>query len=344
MEVKTMTNKKVLAIQKLGFQWVAEDPFLVTMHHEDAYPQGNEQQGPNTSLDGRSLGEDFTLKDGFRMYHGTTVPGFPAHPHRGFETVTVVLEGFVDHFDSLGAKGRYGNGDVQWLTTGRGCQHTEIFPLVYQDKGNPLHLFQIWLNLAAKDKFAEPEYKMLWAEDIPILHSNNSNGKKTTVRLIAGKLNGETSLEPTAASWAKDRNHHVGIYLIHMESEATFTLPGVFETLNRNIYFYEGEEIIIDGTTIQTPHRVKLAGDQEIVITNGAKDSYMLILEGEPIQEPIAQYGPFVMNTEQQIHDAFNEYRRTQFGGWPWGRLDPVNERNAGRFAQHANGTIEKKS
>lgn len=339
-----MTNKKVHAIQKLGFQWVAEDPFLVTMHHEDAYPQGNEQQGPNTSLDGRSLGEDFTLKDGFRMYHGATVPGFPAHPHRGFETVTVVLEGFVDHFDSLGAKGRYGNGDVQWLTTGRGCQHTEMFPLVYQDKGNPLHLFQIWLNLAAKDKYAEPEYKMLWAEDIPILKSNNSNGKQTTVRLIAGRLNGEISLEPTAASWAKDRNHHVGIYLIHMEPEANFTLPSISETLNRNLYFYEGEQIIIDGTTIKTSHRVKLAGDQEIMITNGAKDSYMLVLEGEPIQEPIAQYGPFVMNTEQQIHDAFNEYRRTQFGGWPWGRLDPVNERNAGRFAQHADGTIEKKS
>jgi redox-sensitive bicupin YhaK (pirin superfamily) len=342
-EVKKMTDKKILTIQRLGFQWAAEDPFLVTMHHEDAYPPGNEQQGPAASLNGRSLGEDFTLKDGFRMYHGKTVHGFPAHPHRGFETVTVVLEGFVDHFDSLGAKGRYGNGDVQWLTTGKGCQHTEMFPLVYQDKDNPLHLFQIWLNLAAKDKYAEPEYKMLWAEDIPLVEFDELNGKKTTVRLIAGRLNGETSLEPTAASWAKDRNHHVGIYLIHMEPGTTFALPSVSETLNRNLYFYEGDEIMIDGSTIQVSNRIKLAGDQEIMIQNGEKDSCMLVLEGEPIQEPIAQYGPFVMNTEQQIHDAFNEYRKTQFGGWPWSRLDPVNERKAGRFAQHADGTVKKK-
>ena len=338
-----MAANKIITIQRLGFQWIAEDPFLVSMHHKDAYPPGNEQQGPAGSLKGRSLGEDFTLKDGFRMYHGTTVPGFPAHPHRRFETVTVVLEGFVDHFDSLGAKGRYGNGDVQWLTTGKGCQHTEMFPLVYQDQDNPLHLFQIWLNLASKDKYAEPEYKMLWAEDIPIVESPDSNGNKTTVRLIAGRLHGKTSLEPTAASWAKDTNHHVGIYLIHMEPGATFTLPSVSGTLNRNLYLYEGNGIMIDGTTIQADHRVKLAGDQEILITNGEKDSYMLVLEGEPIQEPIAQYGPFVMNTEQEIHDAFHEYRRTQFGGWPWGRLDPVNERDAGRFAQHADGKIEKR-
>ena len=338
-----MTDKKIITIQPLGFQWQAEDPFLVTMHHKDAYPPGNEQQGPKTSLEGRSLGEDFTLKDGFRMYHGTTVPGFPAHPHRGFETVTVVLEGFVDHFDSLGAKGRYGNGDVQWLTTGKGCQHTEMFPLVNQDKDNPLHLFQIWLNLAAKDKFAEPEYKMLWAEDIPVIQKKDINGKETTVRLIAGNMFDETSLEPTAASWAKDRNHHVGIYLIHMEPVATFTLPNVSTALNRNLYFYEGSEFHVEGTTIPVSHRIKLAGEQDITIMNGNEEGYMLVLEGEPIQEPIAQYGPFVMNTEQQIHDAFNEYRRTQFGGWPWGRLDPVNEQNSGRFARHADGKIEKR-
>lgn len=174
-----MSGKKILEIQPLGFQWRTEDPFLITMHHKDAYPKGNDEQGPAVSLDGRNLGEDFTIKDGFRMYHGKTVPGFPAHPHKGFETVTIVLEGFVDHFDSTGAKGRYGNGDVQWLTTGKGCLHSEMFPLVHHDKDNPLELFQIWLNLAAKDKAADPDYKMLWAEDIPEVESVNSNGKKT---------------------------------------------------------------------------------------------------------------------------------------------------------------------
>jgi redox-sensitive bicupin YhaK (pirin superfamily) len=338
-----MANSKIVGIQKLDFQWQTEDPFLVTMHHRDAYPQGNDKQGPNVSLAGRNLGEDFTLKDGFRMYHGKTVPGFPAHPHCGFETVTIVLEGFVDHFDSTGGAGRYGNGDVQWLTTGKGTQHSEMFPLVHQDKENPLELFQIWLNLAAKNKFDDPEYKMLWAEEIPEIESIHSNGAKTTVRLIAGNLQGKNSLDPTKASWANDPRHHVGIYLIKMEANATFTLPAVSGTLNRNIYYYEGKDIVIDGTRIEVSHRVKLVGDQEVEIVNGAEDSFILVLEGEPIQEPVAQYGPFVMNTEQEIREAFREFQRTQFGGWQWGSFDHVNERTFGRFARHSDGKNEKR-
>ena len=252
-----MSSEKILGVQKLGFQWKTENPFIVTMHHKDAYPAGNDQQGPNVSLEGRNLGEDFTLRDGFRMYHGKTVPGFPVHPHRGFETVTVVLEGLVDHFDSTGAVGRYGNGDVQWLTTGKGCQHTEMFPLVHQDKENPLELFQIWLNLPSKDKFAEPEYKMLWAEDIPEIETIASNGKKATVRLIAGEMQGSASLEPSKASWARDKNNHVGIYLIHMEPEASLTLPSVSATLARNLYYYDGSEIHIEGTAIEASNRVR---------------------------------------------------------------------------------------
>ncbi|MGX9134887.1 pirin family protein [Rummeliibacillus sp. JY-2-4R] len=339
-------NSKIMKIQKLGFPWETEDPFLITVHHKDVYPSGNEDQGPNVSLEGRNLGEDFTLRDGFRMYHGTTVPGFPVHPHRGFETVTVVLEGFVDHFDSYGSSGRFGNGDVQWMTAGKGCQHTEMFPLIHQDRDNPLELFQIWLNLPAKDKFAEPDYKMLWAEDIPEVQEIASNGQKTTVRLIAGNMLGKASLEPNNVSWANDKNHHVGIYLIKMEPNATFTLPSVSEEMTRNLYFYQGDTLNIEDieeTTIEKYHRVKLAGDQEITITNGSSESYMLLLEGEPIQEPVESYGPFVMNTKQEIRDAFNEYQQTHFGGWQWGRPDPVNKRDSGRFARHADGRVEKR-
>ncbi|MFZ0443183.1 MAG: pirin family protein [Bacillus sp. (in: firmicutes)] len=339
-----MENKKVLHVQKLDFQWAAESPFLVTMYHKDAYPAGNEAQGPNVLLEGRTIGQDFTIKDGFRMYHGETVPGFPYHPHRGFETVTVVTEGFVDHFDSTGASGRYGNGDVQWLTTGKGCLHSEMFPLVNKNEDNPLELFQIWLNLPAKNKFADPEYKMLWAEDIPVIESLAANGKKSTVRLVAGELAGKESLEPSRASWAKEKDNHVGIYLITLEPEASITLPSVSSTLNRNVYYYKGNEIKIDDTVISSSNRVKLVGDQEIIIHNGSEVSQLLVLEGEPIQEPIAQYGPFVMNTQDEIRDAFNEYRQTQFGGWPWDRSDPINERESGRFARHGDGTIEKRS
>jgi hypothetical protein len=93
----------VLRVKPLGFQWETADPFLFCVHHEDKFPRGNDVMGPVTSMEGRHLGDDFIIKDGFRMYHGKTVPGFPGHPHRGFETITVVREGIVDHADSLGA-------------------------------------------------------------------------------------------------------------------------------------------------------------------------------------------------------------------------------------------------
>ncbi|MCU0659847.1 MAG: pirin family protein, partial [Polyangiaceae bacterium] len=106
------------------------DPFLFCVHHDDAYPAGNERLGPATSLAGRNIGSDFAGKDGWNMYHGDVVPGFPQHPHRGFETVTVVRRGLVDHSDSMGARARYGGGDTQWLTAGKGIVHAEMFPLL----------------------------------------------------------------------------------------------------------------------------------------------------------------------------------------------------------------------
>ncbi len=143
-------HNSVLKIKPLGFPWATRDPFLFCVYHADAYPEGDGAYAPAASLAGRNLGSDFQIKDGWRMYHGRTIPGFPVHPHRGFETVTVVRKGIVDHSDSLGGAGRYGHGDVQWMTAGKGIQHAEMFPLVNQDSPNPLELFQIWLNLPRK--------------------------------------------------------------------------------------------------------------------------------------------------------------------------------------------------
>src|SRR5215470_12254536 len=132
-----------MIIKSLSIPWQKPDPFLFCMYHNDKYPPGNERLGPAASLAGRALGQDFAGKDGWRMYHGEVVPGFPQHPHRVFETVTVVRRGLVDHSDSLGAAARYGRGDVQWLTAGKGIVHAEMFPLVEDAKDNPLELFQI---------------------------------------------------------------------------------------------------------------------------------------------------------------------------------------------------------
>jgi quercetin 2,3-dioxygenase len=137
----------------IGFPWHTFDPFLFCAHHQDIYPPGNERLGIDKEhLGQRALGSDFEKKDGFRMYHGKRVPGFPHHPHCGFETITLVTEGYIDHSDSLGAAARFGEGDVQWMTAGSGVQHSEMFPLLNADKENRLELFQIWLNLPAKSR------------------------------------------------------------------------------------------------------------------------------------------------------------------------------------------------
>ena len=120
----------------LGFPWGTVDPFLFCVHHDDAYPAGNERLGPSVSLAGRPLGSDFTVQDGFRMYHGRDVPGFPSHPHRGFETVTIARRGYIDH--STRRRLRFGRGDAQWLTAGGGIVHSEMFPLLDQSEPNPV--------------------------------------------------------------------------------------------------------------------------------------------------------------------------------------------------------------
>lgn len=339
-----MSDNIILKIEPLGFRWGVEDPFLFCAHHKDDYPKGNEELGVDgESLKNRNIGNDFEIRDGFRMYHGKKVPGFPVHPHRGFETVTIVLEGFVDHSDSHGATGRYGEGDVQWMTAGSGLQHAEMFPLVNQDKENPLHLFQVWLNLPKKDKFADPYYKMLWSEDIPIIEDVDDNGKINTIRLIAGKYKEYNALEPAPSSWANDENNKVNIWIITMEPNAIFKIPKVSSTITRNLYYYNGDTLKINGNDVRVDNRFKLNGNENIELINGDRESHMLLLEGEPIEEPVVAYGPFVMNTMEEIKQAYADYQDTQFGGWPWDRKDPVHTKEKIRFAKYSDGTVENR-
>jgi len=338
-----MYNKVIGNIRKLGFTWQTGDPFLFCVHHLDKYPEGNDQMGPDASLKGRSLGQDFTTKDGWRMYHGEKVPGFPAHPHRGFETITVVLEGFVDHSDSHGASGRYGNGDVQWMTAGAGLQHSEMFPLVNEDRPNKLELFQIWLNLPASRKFARPHYKMLWAEDIPVYREKDLNNKETEVTVIAGKIGDVTAADPAPDSWAADPGNEVAIWLIKIEAGGSWIIPPASLEVNRYLYFYRGSGIDIAGINIEPYNSVGLLAEQAAIIENGYEDAFLLLLQGHPISEPVAQHGPFVMNSAREIEQAFADYRATNFGGWPWERYDNIHSRKAGRFARYADGKEENR-
>ena len=338
-----MYNKSVIRIQPLGFTWETSDPFLFCVHHDDAYPKGNELLGPAASLAGRNLGQDFTPKDGWRMYHGETVPGFPAHPHRGFETVTIVLDGFVDHSDSHGAAGRYGNGDVQWMTAGSGLQHAEMFPLLNQGQPNHLELFQVWLNLPKAKKFADPHYKMLWAEEIPKFKLEDSQGKSIEITIIAGQVGEVSALPPAPDSWAADPENEVAIWIIEMEAEAQWSLPPATQIINRMLYFFEGSTMQVAGSIVPSYQAIARHADQAVTLQNGPDTARLLLLQGRPIAEPLAQYGPFVMNTHQEIQQAFAEFRRTSFGGWPWQRSYPVPPRTLGRFAKYADGKEEKK-
>ena len=338
-------SDKIIAISPLGFPWETQDPFLFCAYHKDEYPAGNGKMGVEPEeLKGRYIGQDFNVKDGWRMYHGKKIPGFPYHPHRGFETITINKEGTVDHSDSLGAAGRFKSGDVQWMTAGKGIQHSEMFPMLNSDKPNHLEIFQVWLNLPKVSKFVEPHFKMLWKEDIPVIEEKDEDGNLTTVDLIAGELNGNDAVGPTPDSWAATNENSVRVLTVKLDANAVWTLPATDSTANRSVYFYSGDTIEIESVNIEMDHQVKLMADVDISILNtGTEPARLLILEGKPIGEPVAQYGPFVMNTQEEIQQAISDYQRTEFGGWPWNERENVHPVDKGRFALHSNGTEELK-
>ena len=337
-------NKPVLSVQPLGFPWVTTDPFLFCAYHDDAYPAGNEAMGPVAALAGRDIGQDFSRKDGWSMYHGDSVPGFPGHPHRGFETVTVVRKGLIDHSDSLGATARFGRGDAQWLTAGGGVVHSEMFPLVEREQPNPLELFQIWLNLPAKNKMAAPYFTMFWGGDIPRLSVKDDAGRATDISTVAGRLEGAGApLPPPPDSWAAQADADVAIWTLRMDPGAHWTLPAAKGGgTRRTLYLFKGESATIGGERVSGPAAIEVRADEAIELVAGGQETEFLMLQGRPIGEPVSQYGPFVMNTQAEIMQAMQDYRRTQFGGWPWDDSAPVHPRGKGRFARHPDGRVEE--
>jgi hypothetical protein len=234
-------------------------------------------------------------------------------------------------------------GDVQWLTAGAGVVHSEMFPLLDRNGPNTLELFQLWLNLPAKNKLAQPYFTMFWDKDIPRKRDADASGRKVEVTVIAGGLEDVQPLTPPPHSWGADPDADLAIWSIAMDEGATWTAPPARDARTvRTLHQFAGRGCSVAGRDIPGPAAVQVRPDQPVTIaaTNGPVE--ILLLQGRPIGEPVAQHGPFVMNTRAELEQAFADYRRTQFGGWPFPAPDPVFPRDAGRFAKHADGRIEK--
>ncbi len=339
-----MSTSTILDIQPLGFPWNPPDPFLFCVHHDDRYPAGNDKLGPDPALlRGRNIGMDFEGKDGWRMYHGDVVPGFPQHPHRGFETITMVRKGRIDHSDSLGATARFGGGDVQWMTAGKGIVHSEMFPLLHERDGNHVELFQIWLNLPRADKMVDPYFSMLWADTIPQVTVTDDAGQKSVVTVVAGRFGDKSAPKPPPNSWAARPEADIAIWTLALDPGARLTLPAAQAETLRTLFFFEGDGLYVGETSIDGPHGIAVQADRPVTLTAGPSPTQILMLQGRPIGEPVVQHGPFVMNTVDEIRQAYTDYQRTRFGGWPWPSHGPVHARTKGRFAKHADGRVEER-
>ena len=229
---------------------------------------------------------------------GDYIAGFPEHPHRGFETVTYMLSGRMRHRDSAGNEGLVTNGGVQWMTAGRGVIHSEM---PEQDEGL-MEGFQLWLNLPAKDKMMDPWYRDIPAEDVPRLTSKDG----VTVQVIAGETHG--------VNGAVQREVTQPLYLdIEIPAGVTFEQP-VPQGHNAFIYVYRGEAVV-EGKGVAKTRMAVLdnAAGADGVRIKALEPTRLILLAGRPLNEPIAQHGPFVMNTTEELYQAFDDFRAGRF-------------------------------
>jgi hypothetical protein len=182
---------------------------------------------------------------------------------------------------------------------------------------------------------------MLWDKNIPRHVARDAAGRETEVTVIAGALADTRPLSPPPSSWASRAESDLAIWTIRMAANATWTMPAARAGTNRTLYLFAGKARIAD-RDLASPTGVVLQPDAEAAITAGPEPVELLLLQGRPIGEPVVQHGPFVMNTRQEIQQAFMDYQRTRFGGWPWPNEAPVHPREEGRFARHADGKIER--
>ncbi|KAL1410466.1 hypothetical protein Q8F55_004477 [Vanrija albida] len=343
-------SKALGKVVDLGAPWRGIGPFIFAVFHRDDYPAGNAQLGPSTGTAGHALGSDFGHPSGWNMYHGKTVPGFPAHPHKGFETISIVDKGLIDHHDSAGAGARYGPGDVQWVTAGNGISHSEMFPLVHEDKPNPMEMYQIWINLPAAKKGSPPDFVMMWSDSIPVVTKESTHGT-AKVRVIAGSFDGVTAPKPPKNSYASDPEGDVAIYLVDLDARASVKLPVANNPKTKRLLYVhdrdrsDAAKVNVSGTWVDNKAGFEQSAEsittERLTLTAGNAPVKVLVLQGVDIDEPVAKHGPFVMNTQKEIQEAFDLYRKTEFGGWPWDSSAPVYPADKPRFAKFPDGHYE---
>lgn len=239
----------------------------------------------------------------FRSHSGRR--GVGQHPHRGFETVTIVYQGEVEHRDSTGSGGVIGPGDVQWMTAASGILHEEFHSKDFSQKGGTIEMVQLWVNLPAKDKMAAPGYQTLLNQDIPVVPLADNAGQ---VRVIAGNYGGHAGPARTFSP--------INVWDMKLNAGHTTTLQ-VEEGHTLAVVMLHGA-ILVNGEQIVRETQMVLldrAGDSITLEANG--DVSLLVLSGEPIDEPIVGYGPFVMNSEAEIQQAFRDFNSGQFGAMP---------------------------
>ncbi|MCU0919946.1 MAG: pirin family protein [Burkholderiaceae bacterium] len=240
--------------------------------------------------------DPFLMLDAFGTDNpGDYIGGFPDHPHRGFETVTYMLDGRMRHRDSAGHEGLLSAGGVQWMTAGRGVIHSEM----PEQEAGRMEGFQLWLNLPAKDKMCPPWYRDIPAAEIPELHTPEG----VSVRIIAGASHGVTG--------AIQRQATQPLYLdLNLPAGAVFEQP-VPDSHNAFVYVYRGE-LLVAGQAVPRQRMAILANTPRsdgVSLQAGAEGARAILVAGQPLNEPIAQYGPFVMNSNEEIFQAVEDFR-----------------------------------
>jgi redox-sensitive bicupin YhaK (pirin superfamily) len=218
-----------------------------------------------------------------------------------------------------------------------------MFPLLDRNAPNPVELFQIWLNLPRAEKMVEPQFSMLWSGGIPRHTVRDAAGRTTEITVIAGALDDVAPPAPPPHSWAARPESDVAIWSICMQPGAAWTLPPARPGTHRTLYWFAGSGLRVGDRTIAKPCGMALRPDvaAPLLAAPGPGEVELLLLQGRPIGEPVAQHGPFVMNSRAEIQQAFVDYQRTRFGGWPWPSEAPVHG-HEGRFARHADGRVER--